>query len=295
MFCDEPKLKSEIKLNRKDFPDFSADSKWCGVGSCFSDNLLSLLEQCGFNISRNPSGIIYNSYSMMQVIQRAVGAEYYSGNDFFEYEGRWHSWEHHGKFSNKDLNAAVENANEVLSGFRAWLESADAIVLTPSSSVVYCLKENNLIVANCHKVKNSLFERKILSIKDNYEFLSTVVRKIAEFNSTCKIIFTLSPVRHYPGDLVLNSYSKANLLSALHEVCQENLDRCIYFPAYEILHDELRDYRFFKTDLMHPSEQAVELICGRFIKMFFCDEAIEIMDKKLAENKRRNHRLINET
>jgi hypothetical protein len=97
-------------------------------------------------------------------------------------------------------------------------------------------------------------------------------------------------VRHYPGNLVLNARSKANLLSALHEVCDEFPENCIYFPAYEILHDELRDYRFYKTDLLHPSEQAVQLICGRFIKIFFELDAVNIIKQELAKAKLRNHR-----
>jgi hypothetical protein len=283
MLCDKPELRTEIKLTSKDFPKFSEKSIWCGIGSCFSENLLSLLEQCGFEVVQNPSGIIYNAYSMFQVVARAVDERYYSENDFFEHAGRWHSWEHHGRFSNADLKAAVKNANAALKEFREKLRIADAIVLTPSSSVVYCYNGN--IAANCHKVNNNDFERRILSSEENKKYLSEAVKNIKRFNSNIKIIFTLSPVRHYPGDLVLNARSKANLLSALHEIPD-----CIYFPAYEILHDELRDYRFYKTDMLHPSEQTVELICARFIKVFFKKEAINIMDKELAKAKLRNHK-----
>ena len=283
MFCDEPKLRTEIKLNPKDFPKFSEKSIWCGIGSCFSENLLLLLEQCAFEISQNPSGIIYNSYSISQIIARAVNENYYSENDFFEHAGFWHSWEHHGKFSNSDLKTAVANANSSLKKFREKLEAADAVVLTPSSSVIYCY--NGEIVANCHKVNNNRFEQKILSPEENKKNLNEAVKIIRNLNANIKIIFTLSPVRHYPGNLVLNARSKANLLSVLHEIPDS-----IYFPSYEILHDELRDYRFYKTDLLHPSEQAVEIICGRFIKMFFEDSAIKIMHKELAKRKLSNHR-----
>ena len=290
MFCDEPKLRTEIKLNPGDYPKFNVESVWCGVGSCFSENLLLLLEQCGFEISRNPSGIIYNSHSMRQVILRAVRRDYYSEADFFAHGGRWHSWEHHGCFSNADLEVAGENANLALKKFREHLKIADAVVLTPSSSVVYCLKDKGNIVANCHKVDNNRFERRVLSTAENRKYLTETVSGILEFNPKCRIIFTLSPVRHYPGELVLNSRSKANLLSALHEVCEEFPESCVYFPSYEILHDELRDYRFYKRDLMHPSEQAVELICGRFVKMFFEPAVIKLMEKELAKAKFNAHR-----
>jgi GSCFA family len=293
MFCDEMKLRTEIKLNSKDYPKFKEKSTWCGVGSCFSENLLLLLEQCGFEVSQNPSGIVYNSYSIYQVIARAVDDNYYSENDFFEHAGSWHSWEHHGRFSKTDLKKAVKNANMALKDFRDRLKFADAVVLTPSSSVVYCLKDTGCIVANCHKVNNNNFEQKVLSLEENRKFLTEAVNKIQELNAEIKIIFTLSPVRHYPGNLVLNARSKANLLSALHEVCDEFPESCVYFPSYEILHDELRDYRFYKTDLLHPSEQAVQLICGRFIKIFFECDAVNSMKKELEKIKLRNHRTQN--
>ncbi len=283
MFCDKPELRTEIKLNSKDFLKFGEKSIWCGLGSCFSENLLSLLEQCGFEVVQNPNGIIYNAYSISRIIARAADERYYSEDDFFEHEGRWHSWEHHGRFSNADLKTAVKNANLSLRNFREKLKIADAVVLTPSSSVVYC--HDGDIVANCHKVNNNNFERRILSSEENKKYLSEAVKNIKKLNTNIKIIFTLSPVRHYPGDLVLNARSKANLLSALHEIPD-----CIYFPSYEILHDELRDYRFYKTDMLHPSEQTVELICARFIKVFFKKEAINIMDKELAKAKLRNHK-----
>jgi hypothetical protein len=284
MFCDEPKLHTEIKLNPKDFPKFGEKSVWCGIGSCFSENLLNLLEKCGFDVVQNPSGIIYNSYSISQVVARAADEHYYSENDFFEHNGLRHSWEHHGRFSHAALKTAVGNANLALEKFRGKLKTADAIVLTPSSSVVYCYEGN--IVANCHKVNNNEFERRILSPEENREYLNQAVKNIKKLNKNIRIIFTLSPVRHYPGDLVLNARSKANLLSALHEIPD-----CIYFPAYEILHDELRDYRFYKADMLHPSEQTVELICARFIKTFFSKEAINIIEQKLSETKLLNHKV----
>lgn len=287
MFCDETKLRTEIKINAKDYPEFNENSIWCGVGSCFSENLLLLLEQCAFKVSQNPSGIIYNSYSISQIITRAVDENYYSEDDFFEHTELWHSWEHHGRFSSSNLQEAVRNANLALKKFSERLKIADAIVLTPSSSVVYCLKDTKKIVANCHKVNNNNFEQRILSSGENRKYLTEALNKIKKYNADCKIIFTLSPVRHYPGNLVLNARSKANLLSALHEVCNDL--NCLYFPAYEILHDELRDYRFYKTDMLHPSEQAVELICARFIKTFFNKEALNVMDKELAKAKLRSH------
>lgn len=196
----------------------------------------------------------------------------------------------HGHFSNSELAKAVSNINSSLKEFRQKLKNAAAVVLTPSSSVVYRLKESGKIVTNCHKVNNNYFSRELLSAKDNYEFLNAAVQAIKNFVPKCKIIITLSPVRHYPGDLELNAHSKANLLCAIHDVCDEFANECIYFPAYEIVQDELRDYRFYKTDMMHPSDQAVELILGRFVKTFFDHNALEIMKKQRSEIRFKKHR-----
>ncbi|MDD5697610.1 MAG: GSCFA domain-containing protein [Victivallaceae bacterium] len=293
MFHDEPKLRTEIRLNPADYPKFGFDSVWCGIGSCFSENLLHLLADCGLTVSQNPTGIIYNAWSIRQTVSRAAEARCYSAADFFESAGLWRSWEHHGSFSRPDLQTAVEHANSRLKAFRDRLQIAAATVLTPSSAVVYCLKTDGRIVANCHKVENRCFYRRLLSPAENRTFLVEAVERILEFNRKCRIILTLSPVRHYPGDLVLNARSKAALLTALHEVSEEFPENCVYFPAYEILQDELRDYRFYRPDLLHPSEPAAELICGRFVKTFFTAAALEIMEKKFGQTKLRRHWPLN--
>ena len=289
-FFEDPRLRTEIKLNPKKYPNFEAESVWCGVGSCFSENLLQMFAECGFDVGLNPGGIVYNSYSMARIIERVVSENYFDEKDFFEHDGLWRCWELHGHFSNSDLSKAVSNINSSLKEFRQKLKNAAAVVLTPSSSVIYRFKESGKIVANCHKVNNNCFSRELLSVKDNYEYLNGAVQAVKSFNPECKIIITLSPVRHYPGDLVLNARSKANLLSAIRDVCDEFDDKCIYFPAYEIMQDELRDYRFYKNDMMHPSEQAVELILGRFVKTFFESKALEIMKKRRSEIRFKKHR-----
>ena len=289
LFAD-PRLRTEITLNSKKYPNFETGSVWCGVGSCFSENLLQMFAECGFDVGVNPGGIVYNSCSMSMIIERAVSGKYFDEKDFFEYNDLWHCWELHGRFSNSDLKKAVSEANSSFEDFRRKLKNAAAVVLTPSSSVVYRFKESKRIVANCHKVNNNCFSRELLSVKDNYEYLNAAVLAIRDFNPNCRIIITLSPVRHYPGDLVLNARSKANLLSAIRDICDKFPEECIYFPAYEIMQDELRDYRFYKPDMMHPSEQAVELIMGRFVNAFFSSKALELMKKRRSEIRFQNHR-----
>ncbi|MDD5728597.1 MAG: GSCFA domain-containing protein [Victivallales bacterium] len=289
----EPKLRTGIMPAPGANSRFTVGSVWCGVGSCFSEELLSLLADCGFQVCLNPGGIVYNSHSLNRIIDRAVTENYFRAEDFFEHDGLWRCWELHGRFSAPEPEDAVRKINSSLETFRQQLKIAAAVVLTPSSSVVYRLKENGDIVANCHKVNNNCFSRGLLTVEENREYLRAAVRGITAFNPDCRIIFSLSPVRHYPGDLVLNARSKANLLSAIRDVCDEFNADCEYFPACEIMQDELRDYRFYKPDMLHPSGQAVELILGRFVKTFFTPEALEFMNERRAEARTRNHRSRN--
>ena len=221
----------------------TADDTIVGVGSCFAQTMLDRLFNYGFIGMQNPSGIIYNAVSIYQTVQRVVNGHLFTEADFFEFNGKWRSWEHHGAFARSTLAAAMEIANVAQIQFSQALSQAKYFIVTPSSSVVYKLKKGGNVVANCHKVKSAEFERCLLSVEDNLAALNGLSQAVEQFNPACRTIFTVSPVRHYPGDLMLNSVSKANLLAAV----RRNVDmhqHSSYFPAYEIMQDELRDYRF---------------------------------------------------
>ncbi|QSH41689.1 GSCFA domain-containing protein [Lentisphaerota bacterium ZTH] len=285
------KLQTKVNIAPGNFPDFEANAVFCGIGSCFSENLINMLVDTGFDAVQNPTGIVYNACSIMQVIERCAHDRPFERKDFFAYGGLYHSWEHHGNFSKDNLEAAVNTANHALGCFREKLLHADALIITPSSSVVYVNKETETIVANCHKLPNNCFYRRIVSVDENYRYLSHLVNLVAGINAECKIIFTLSPVRHYPGDLVLNGQSKANLLAAVHQVCNDG--SCCYFPAYEILNDELRDYRFYKPDMLHPSDLTVDYICTSFLKTILSRDAFKQYKNLLKAAEFKKHRRIN--
>ena len=244
----------------------------CGIGSCFAQDMLSKLYDLGFKGMQNPNGIVYNCHSMAYSLSRCATQDLYTESDFFEFNGKWCSWEHHGSFSDPDLHSAITGANDALISFRESVKTCSLFVITPSSSVVYETIKECRIVANCHKVPNNKFNRRLLSIDENLKSLLSIIESVRTLNKECKIVITLSPVRHYKGDLVLNSRSKANLISAIHSVVElcGNLD---YFPSYEILLDELRDYRFFNEDMLHPNELARKIIYNRFINTYFSENA----------------------
>ncbi|MCP3965003.1 MAG: GSCFA domain-containing protein [Lentisphaerae bacterium] len=288
----EIKLQTKVNIQTNDFPEFGLDSVFCGIGSCFSENLINLLHDCEFDTAQNPTGIIYNAYSIMQAIERCAHDRYYNESDFFKYADLYHSWEHHGNFSHKDLDTAVSFANNSLKEFAEKLKKADIFIITPSSSVTYVYKETDCIVANCHKLPNNYFKTRVLTVNENTEYLQHAVNLVHKVNEKCKIIFTLSPVRHYPGDLTLNGRSKANLLAAIHEICTTAAN-CCYFPSYEIMNDELRDYRFYNPDLLHPNELAIKYICSRFTETVLDKTTIRHVEKALNAINFKRHRRMN--
>lgn len=265
------------------------DSTVCSIGSCFSEHLINHLDKLGMNTAQNPSGIIYNTQSIAKIMQRVSDFDLFTEDDFFEHQGYFKSWLHHGYFSKSSINEAVEFANDQLSSFRKKAQSSDLFIITPSSSVVYKLKDTGDIVANCHRIPNNQFERTVLSTAENVENLQSVIQSIQTIHSNCQIVLTLSPVRHYPGDLTLNSLSKARLLDAIHQVAEANQD-VFYFPSYEIVLDELRDYRFFESDMLHPSELARQVVFQRFIETTFSKQATAELPERIRQSKQNNHR-----
>ena len=258
--------------------NLSIDAIVTGSGSCFAEDMLERLFSLGIGGMTNPCGTIYNSVSIYNHFSRAAEKRFYTANDFFEYDGLWNGWEHHGTFSKPSCEEAVESANRKLLEFRVSLEESSLCVVTPSSSVVYEHLPEKKIVANCHKLPGKDFQRRLLKYGENLDALRGIVRSVKTLNPDCAIVFTVSPVRHYPGELTLNTLSKSLVFSAMKS-CMEEFPEIIYFPSYEIVMDELRDYRFYNEDMLHPNEFARKIIFSRFVKTFFSPDALSEMEK----------------
>jgi len=285
------KLYTEILLKKHD-KLFGSNAVIVGIGSCFSQYVMELLEQAGFDISSNPNGIVYNSYSIAMSLERIVTNKPYTETDLLYHNNLWHSWEHHGSFSATSEEYLLKNIQKASEKNLNKLKRADIFILTPASSVVYCLKENDRIISNCHKYPGNKLYTKILSVEDNLKYLREIIRHIRSINKNCLIVTTLSPVRHYPGDLVLNARSKANLLSAIHMALEENKNT-VYFPSYEIFLDELRDYRFCNEDMLHPNILARKIIFEKFMNTFFTEECEKKVELVMKAEKLNCHRKIN--
>ena len=253
------------------------------IGSCFADAVADRLSAAGIDCLRNPNGIVYNPVSLADSLL-ADGKD----DELFEFGGVWFSWLHHGSFSARTEEELKRTIEESRSAFREHLKRSSLLILTPASAVVFELPESGRIVANCHKVPGGRFRRRLLTAEECRSALMRMTAFMAEFAPACRIVFSLSPVRHNPGDLILNARSKALVLTAIHDCIDASPNAC-YFPAFEILNDELRDYRFYKEDLLHPNDLALSVLVRTFAAACFGEEGAAMLEEAERRERRERH------
>lgn len=245
--------------------------RWMLIGSCFTEHIGARLAACKFHTQANPSGIVYNPVSMASCLTRLLeGTRAYRADELVQYDGLWHSWEHHGRFSHPQQSEALAAINTGYYHGAAFLRECDGLILTFGTAEVSVLRETGQLVANNHKAPAAWFETRRLSASDIVESLFPVLKMLQRERPKIHIILSVSPVRHLRSGLVENQRSKAALLLACAEL-SELFDFVTYFPAYELMLDDLRDYRFYAADMLHPSEVAIDYIWGYFAEMFFSD------------------------
>ncbi len=242
------------------------------IGSCFTENMGDRLRSGKFPVYINPFGIVYNPVSMTHCLNHLLlDNQQFEENNLFEHAGLWHSWEHHGHFSQPDRTAALAGINTALKTAAAHLKKANRLLLTLGTADVFTLRSTGEVVANNHKMPAALFAQRRLSVTEAAEGIIAILEKIKLKNPDLRVILTVSPVRHIRNGLVENQRSKATLLLACEQIC-EALPYSYYFPAYELLLDDLRDYRFYADDMLHPSEVAADYIWQYFGDTFFSEE-----------------------
>ncbi|SHF58880.1 GSCFA family protein [Flavobacterium fontis] len=265
-------------------PPISYQAKVFSMGSCFAEHMSEKLRYYGFDSDANPFGIIFNAISMQRLVARIVQQQAFTEADIFFHNELWQSYEVHSALSSTEASTYLANLNAQLIATRDCLEKATHCIFTLGTSWVYTHQGN--VVANCHKVPNSQFEKKLLSAEENQIALQKIKDCIHQINPNLQFIFTVSPVRHTKDGFTENHISKGNLLQAIDNVQQSTND--YYFPAYEIVMDELRDYRFFAADMIHPNSLAIDYIWERF-STHAIESSCEPIMKELAEIKRALH------
>lgn len=238
------------------------------LGSCFAEQMGGRLERLKFPTLVNPFGIVFNPISIANSLKRLLSGGQFTAADLMKNQGLWHSFEHHGRFSLSDETAALEGINSSFSEGKIFLKNTNRLVVTLGTAHVFILKKTGEVVANCHKVPAAEFDRKRLTVSEVVQALLPVFEKLKNEVADLEIIVTVSPVRHLRDGLMENQRSKATLLLALDEIIQR-LPFVHYFPAYEILLDDLRDYRFYAEDMAHLSQQATDYIWQYLENAFF--------------------------
>ena len=252
-------LQTEIKIQPIDQPIAYGDGL-IFLGSCFADEVGGICRGLGFNALVNPFGVLYNPASVAQSLERLYTGTPFSHKEVIRVgEGQYCTFSHNTAFWNVSEVALLEQVNQSLAEAHAHFEKSKWVILSLGTSWAFRDKETQKVVSNCHKLPATHFERVFLSVEQSVHCLSEIVQQHPEK----RFIFTVSPLRHVKDGLHVNQLSKAALLLVVDEVCK-TFNNAHYFPAYEILLDELRDYRFYKEDMVHPTEQAVRYIWERF-------------------------------
>lgn len=259
------------------------------IGSCFTEHMSDRLAQHKFNILSNPHGILFNPLSVAYSLDSYLYRRLYTPEDLFYMNELWNSWDHHTRFSNINPLAAIAGINQSQERAAEFILSADWVIITLGSAFQYYLKETNSPVANNHRAPAQLFEKRLLSIDEITEALSATLEKLYTANPKVQVIFTISPVRHIRDGVVDNNRSKARLIEAVHEVCK-NFERTHYFPAYELVIDILRDYRYYDIDFVHPNYMATEYVWEQFTRSYIDAEAIPVMQQVQEIMTARSHR-----
>ncbi|MES2762175.1 MAG: GSCFA domain-containing protein [Bacteroidota bacterium] len=263
------------------------------IGSCFSEHIGNRLNDLKFSIHSNPFGIVFNPKSIETALNRIINNTYFTEAEVFEKDGQWFCMDAHSAISGSSEQELITGLNSMIDQWYQKLKSANYLTITFGSAYAYNDKARNKIVANCHKLPQALFEKTLLDTQDVVRDYQNLIDQLSQFNSGLKLLFTVSPVKHLKDGVVENSLSKAILIQAVHQLVKLNAN-CFYFPAYELVNDDLRDHRFYEADMAHPNAQAIDYVWQKFGETYF-DETTVALNIKLVEIKQAfHHRLFNE-
>lgn len=259
------------------------------LGSCFSDNIGNKLQQAKFQVRFNPTGIVFDPISLARHLSDYAENKQYEAGELFQHHELWYSWYHHSDFSATEQGQTLKRINDALHQAHQYLQSASYLFITLGTAYSYQLKDEHIAVANCHKVPQERFNKKLLTVAEITETLQEGIAAVRKLNPTIEVVFTVSPVKHIRDGIIENNRSKARLTEAAHQLA-ETISNCSYFPAYELVTDVLRDYRFYATDMAHPNEQAIQFIFNHFCETYMSKETQQLMQDIQQIVAAKNHR-----
>ena len=287
------KLQTQISLKKESRNPINYQSKILLLGSCFSENIGDKLNYYKFQATQNPFGILFHPKAIEKLILNAINEKVYSDEDLVFQNERWHCFDAHSSLSNPDKNELLENVNSAIVSTNKKLKEATHIVITLGTSWVYRFIENDKIVANCHKIPQKKFLKELLTVDQITASLEAIVTLIKSINKNATVLLTVSPVRHLKDGFTENTQSKSHLIAAIHNIVDDR-KKTHYFPSYEIMMDELRDYRFYTEDMIHPNATAINYIWEKFVTNWFSEESASTMKEIDVIQKGISHRPFNE-
>ena len=286
------KLTTNIAINKVTHNTISYNSKLLLIGSCFSENIGNKLAYFKFQSKQNPFGILFHPKAIENFITKAINEERYTEKDIFFHNERYHSFDAHSSLSSSSKDELLNNLNTNIELTHELLKTSSHIIITLGTAWVYREIASDILVANCHKIPQKKFLKELLSIDEILESLEAIQSLVKSINSNISILYTVSPVRHIKDGFVENQRSKAHLLSAIHQVIEPRKN-IFYFPSYEIMMDELRDYRFYAEDMIHPNQTAINYIWEKFTDTWFSESNFETMKTVDTIQKGLTHRPFN--
>lgn len=284
------KLQTQVVVSKTPGKPISYQSKVLMMGSCFVEHIGDKLDFYHFQVLQNPFGIIFHPEAFFLIIERALSNQLFTIDDVFESDrGVWSSYYAHSNLNQLNPDALLDVLNSKLSALKTSIQEGTHMVFSYGTAWGYRLKSSHQLVANCHKQPQNRFQKTLQSVEDTKKIIEKTVQLIRNINPDIEMIFTVSPIRHTKDGIVENSLSKAHLLTAVHS---NNIEfkGLHYFPSYEILIDQLRDYRFYEDDMIHPSNLAVNIIWNTFKAAWLDDSSFDLMYKIEGIEKRLNHK-----
>jgi hypothetical protein len=261
------------------------------TGSCFTEHIGGALADWKFDTLLNPNGILFDAASVASSLVSYIEPKVYGEGDLVYMNEVWQSWQHHGVFSDIDQAACLEGINASQRRAHEFLREADWLIVTLGSAFSYRLVEGGMPVANCHRAPGKVFEKHLMTIQEIVSAMDSALHQLFFFNQKLRVIFTVSPVRHIRDGVIENNRSKARLIESVHHLVNK-FDRLYYFPAYELVIDVLRDYRFFDIDMVHPNYAATQFVLEKFTQWGLDEGSRGLLEKVKELVTARRHRPV---
>lgn len=287
------KFRTEVDIQSSQ-QKIEIEDKIFSIGSCFASEMSDLFQKGQLQTVNNPFGTIFNPFSINNSIKRLHDSEFYYEDDLISYHDEFISLDHHTNFDTRYVHQTLEKINSKIEEGNRFLQESNWVIITYGTSFIYEFEPKKKLVANCHKIPQKFFEKRLLT---HQELTDSIYDTIINLHDICpenvQILFTVSPVRHTKDGMIENQLSKSKLITSIHEVASQ-FENCHYLPVYEILMDDLRDYRFYKEDLIHPNSQAVNYIFEKFGEAYFSPETKDFIKENFKINRALEHRTDDE-